>query len=126
MKHFGEHLTIDGYKGDREKLLDKDNILQFLSKVPDKLGMSPLSEIVIEWCEPNHIRDPGGWSGFLMVKESHFSVHTFPNKNFVSADVYTCKNDLDENYVKQYLIDLYELKEVESNFIKRGLKYADQ
>ena len=40
-------------------------------------------------------KDPGGLSGYVLIAESHISIHTFPLRGFVSADVYTCQNSLD-------------------------------
>lgn len=35
--------------------------------------------------------DTAGYSALLMIAESHMTVHTFPNGNFVSIDAYSCK-----------------------------------
>ncbi len=44
---------------------------------------------------PKNRKDPGGISGFVMIAESHFSLHTFPARRFVTLDIYTCQNSLD-------------------------------
>ena len=121
--HFGEHLMLDGYGGSYEKLNSKDLVSSILYDLPTKLGMKLLSEPVVYFAEPNHIKDPGGWSGVVVIAESHLSIHTFPEKGFVTADVYTCKNGMDNEYIIKYLTDAFELKETEINFVKRGLKY---
>lgn len=126
--NFGEHITIDGYGGNPEKLNDKNLVLTSLSELPNKLEMNLLSEPVVYWAEPNHIKDPGGWSGFVVIAESHISIHTFPARGFLSADVYTCKNGMDLDIVLDFFKDRFDLKEIEHNFIKRGTRYpvADQ
>ncbi len=121
--HFGEHLMLDGYGGSYEKLNSKDLVSSILYDLPTKLGMKLLSEPVVYFAEPNHIKDPGGWSGVVVIAESHLSIHTFPEKGFVTADVYTCKNGMDNEYIIKYLTDAFELKDVEINFVKRGLRY---
>jgi len=121
--HFGEHLMLDGYGGSYEKLNNKDLVSSILYDLPTKLGMKLLSEPVVYFAEPNHIKDPGGWSGVVVIAESHLSIHTFPEKGFVTADVYTCKNGMDNEYIIKYLTDAFELKNTEINFVKRGLKY---
>ncbi|MGI9118329.1 MAG: adenosylmethionine decarboxylase [Minisyncoccia bacterium] len=121
--HFGEHLMLDGYGGSYEKLNSKDLVSSILYDLPTKLGMKLLSEPVVYFAEPNHIKDPGGWSGVVVIAESHLSIHTFPEKGFVTADVYTCKNGMDNEYIIKYLTDAFELKETEINFVKRGLRY---
>lgn len=123
MNHFGEHLTIDGYGGNKELLNDKNIVYSCLVDLLDELGMKKLTEPVVVEAPDNGIKDPGGWSGFVIIAESHISVHTFPKRGFISADVYTCRNGLDVEAVKSYFTRVFELKELETNFIKRGMKY---
>ena len=65
--HFGEHLMIDGYGGDRDKLNDRDLVLACLKELPGKLGMKTLSEPKVCSAPSNDIKDPGGWSGFVSL-----------------------------------------------------------
>jgi S-adenosylmethionine decarboxylase len=121
--HFGEHITIDGYGGSEEKLNDKELVLSCLNDLPGEMGMRKLSKPEIYFAPGNDIKDPGGWSGFVVIEESHISIHTFPKRGFVSADVYTCRNGLDRKFVVNYFTKKFNLSEIEENFIKRGLKY---
>jgi S-adenosylmethionine decarboxylase len=68
-------------------------------------------------------KDPGGVSGFVMIAESHISVHTFPLRGFVSADVYTCQNSLDTEQICAYFADAFGLQDLEINVVKRGTRY---
>ena len=97
--HFGEHLTIAGYGGDFTKLNDKELVLSCLNDLPEKLGMKKLSKPEIYFAKGNDKKDPGGWSGFVVIEESHISIHTFPAKGFVSADVYTCQNGMNNEII---------------------------
>lgn len=121
--NFGEHLTIDGYGGNHDQLNNKEIVLGALTDLPTKLGMKKLAEPVVYFAPENDIKDPGGWSGFVVIAESHISIHTFPRRGFVSADVYTCQNGLDTESVISYFKDTFTLQDVEVNFIKRGTKY---
>ena len=121
--NFGEQLTLDGYDGNFEKLNNKEIVLECLEKLPNLLGMKKISVPEVYNAPDNQIKDPGGWSGFVVIAESHISIHTFPARGFVSADVYSCKNGLDCDFVINYFKEKFELKEVETNFIKRGTKY---
>ena len=123
--HFGEHVTIDGYGGDPERLNSEDAVLSTLTEVCDALRMRPLMRPMILSAPDNHIKDPGGWSGFVIIAESHISIHTFPKRRFVSADVYTCQNGMDAEFVSNFFKEKFKLEEVETHFIKRGLKYPE-
>lgn len=114
---------IDGYGGSYEKLDDHNLVLLALTELPDKLGMKKLSEPVVFKAEDNAMKDPGGFSGFVIIAESHISIHTFPKRKFVSIDVYTCTNGIDCEFIKKYFTDMFELDEIEENFVKRGTRY---
>lgn len=123
MNHFGEHLTLDCYGGSEYKLDDKELIVDFLNRLVSELGMNKLSPIEIYKAEDNQVKDPGGWSAFVVIQESHISIHTFPKRKFISADVYTCKNGLNIEFIKERFESTFDIKEIESNFIIRGMKY---
>lgn len=122
-EHFGEHITIDGYGGDPTLLNDREVVLGVINDLCRDQGMTPLIEPVVVEAADNQIKDPGGWSGFLIIAESHISIHTFPKRRFVSADFYTCKNGIDQETVISFLRDRFKLEDVETNFIQRGLEY---
>lgn len=126
MDHFGEHLMIDGYGGDFERLNDRKLVFKCLDELPKRIDMKKFAEPSVYWAKPNGKKDPGGWTGFVVIQESHISIHTFPKRGFLSADVYTCKNGLDVDFVLTYFKKLFSLQEVERNFIQRGVKYPKE
>jgi S-adenosylmethionine decarboxylase len=123
MEHFGEHVTIDGYGGDMELLNSESGVTNLINGLVSKLGMHGLIEPVVVNAPDNGIKDPGGWSGFIIIAESHIAIHTFPKRGFVSADVYTCQNGLGTQTVIDTFKEAFKLKDVETNFIKRGTRY---
>lgn len=125
MGHFGEHLTIDGYEGDPKRLDDKEFIAATINELSGLLKMHPLAELKIVAAPDNHIKDPGGWSAFLVIAESHLSIHTFPKRRFLSADIYTCQNGIDVHFIENYFREKFGLGDVETHFLKRGLRYPE-
>jgi S-adenosylmethionine decarboxylase len=123
--HFGEHLMIDGYGGEYKLLNDKETVLRTLDELPKRLGMRILAPPQVFFAKGNDKKDPGGWSGYVIIMESHVSIHTFPARGFVSADVYTCQNGLDIPMVEKILAENFQLKEVEKNFVRRGTRYPE-
>jgi S-adenosylmethionine decarboxylase len=122
-QNFGEHFMLDGYYGSKAKLNDKELVLNCINDLVTKLGMSKLAEPTILFAPGNNEKDPGGWSGFVVINESHISIHTFPERGFVSVDAYTCKNGMNTDLIKNCITETFELKETETNFVKRGTKY---
>lgn len=45
-------------------------------------------------------KDPGGFSGFVIIQESHISIHTFAKRGFATVDLYSCKNFEPESAVE--------------------------
>lgn len=121
--NFGEHLTLDGYKGSLEKLNDKVLVLKCLNELPELLEMKKLAEPEVYFASDNGKNDCGGWSGFVVIAESHISIHTFPHRRFVSIDVYTCKSGMDQEFIADYFTVKFDLKDTETHFITRGTKY---
>lgn len=124
-KHFGEHLTIDGYGGELALLDNEAVVRECLDKLPELLGMKKFSEPMVYHSDGNDIKDPGGWTGVIVIAESHISVHTFAKRGFVSIDVYTCKEDMDNDFIIAYFTEKFGLKDVETHFLKRGTRYPE-
>jgi len=72
------------------------------------------------------MKDSGGYSGFVMIVESHISIHTFPKKKFVSIDAYTCRDEMDKDTAVKYFKEMFDLEDTEVRFFKRGLKFPRQ
>jgi S-adenosylmethionine decarboxylase len=121
--NFGLHLTIDGYGGNPDKLNDGNLVKKILSELPEKVNMHKIFGPEVLECPEYNPKDSGGFSGFVMIAESHISCHTFPWRKFVSIDVYTCSKSLEKDFIVDYFMDAFELKDVEINFIKRGTRF---
>jgi S-adenosylmethionine decarboxylase len=121
--NFGLHLMIDGYQGEEKKLDNKKLVEKMLGELPGKLNMQIVMGPVVRHIKGNDKKDPGGYSGFVVIAESHISIHTFPARKFVSADVYTCTDVLNKKYVLSYFKKAFGLKSIEVNFVKRGTRY---
>jgi S-adenosylmethionine decarboxylase len=124
--NFGVHLTLDGYEGSPEKLANRDIIEGCLKDLPKKLGMHIIFGPEVLECKALNPKDSGGFSGFVMIAESHISCHTFPKRKFVSIDVYTCKDEIDKQFVTDYFKKAFDLGDIETNYIKRGTRYPEK
>lgn len=90
---FGPHLTLDLYLCNKKRLLDLDFIYKILDELPDLIGMHKISppQVMIQHANPDTF-DKGGISGFVLIAESHISVHTFVAQEYVSIDIFSCKD----------------------------------
>ena len=87
----GTHLMLDCFGCDKDALYSREKISGFLSDLPVALGMKKLIEPYIVHYPGGDTWDKGGITGFMLIAESHISIHTFPHDGFFTADVYSCK-----------------------------------
>lgn len=121
---FGPHLTIDLHSCNEKKLLDLDFIYKKLDELPELIGMHKISSpyVFLQKDNPNTF-DRGGVSGFVLIAESHITIHTFPgNMGHVFIDIFSCKG-FDYGRAVSYLKDEFEAKKIRKKLFDRGLEF---
>ncbi len=118
---FGVHLMLDGYGCDRSKLESEEFVYRFLDEFPTDIGMTKIMQ-------PSVLRYAGtgsddcGLSGFVLIAESHVSIHTFPSTGYVSIDIFSCKS-FDTDAAEREITRRFEIARVERNVLDRGVEY---
>ena len=123
---FGVHFIFDGYSCSHDRLADAEGLKELLLSLPKKLSMHPITDPLVVEVGPNNKKDPGGVSGFVMIAESHISFHTFPNRRFVTADIYTCHDELDTERITELLCAYFLTQDFDCQTINRGTRYPAQ
>jgi len=118
----GSHLLLDCLGCDKDKVSDELIIKDFLNHITEILGMKRLIDPVVVNCENTNPKwDRGGISAFVMIAESHISVHTFPQAGLLTADVYSCKPfDVEETVT--VFKRVFNPSEIKQKIIKRELQ----
>ena len=118
---FGLHLTLDGYGCIQENLANLDLIYEFLEDCPDLINMT---KIMPPYVFKYHGKVPEDWgvSGFVLIAESHISIHTFPDRNYLSLDIFSCK-DFDYQKAVDYATEIFGITRHEQNVLDRGLEF---
>ena len=65
-----------------------------------------------------------GLSGFVLIAESHISVHTFPDRGHVNVDIFSCKS-FDVDAVLSIVKDTFGLSDTKVWTLDRGLEYLN-
>ena len=115
------HLIIDGYRGDVQKMQDVDFIYQLLDIYPSQIGMTKISPPKVSKYIGSKSED-WGVSAFVLIAESHISIHTFPERSYINIDIFSCKEFDAEQAIKD-LQHKFGLAEVRSYILNRGLEY---
>jgi S-adenosylmethionine decarboxylase len=87
---FGPHLIFDGHRCPASRLVHLDRIYEFLEALPERIGMTRIMPPYV-FRHAGHGASAGGISGFVLIAESHIGIHTFPDRNFVNADIFSCE-----------------------------------
>ena len=110
----GEHLLID-FKCDTNTHMDDINKLYEI--FDELIETSHLSKIE----SMDYKFTPQGVSIIVMLKESHISIHTWPELNICTMDIYVCSTNIDVKNVTKILGKYFEIKESNVQLIKRGI-----
>ena len=121
---FGPHLTLDIYGCNPEKLSDDKFIYNLLDELPELIGMHKISKPNVTFFSGNpNSFDKGGVSAFVLITESHITIHTFIADGFASVDIFSC-NQFDVDKATRHLMEKLEGNKVERNFIERGKEFV--
>ena len=117
------HLIIDGYGANRKMLESEAMIYDLLDRYPSQIGMTKVAPPqVFKYIGSKP--DDWGISGFVLIAESHISIHTFPERCYVNIDIFSCK-DFDSEYAIQELKAIFEFDEIQKYLLNRGLEYSN-
>ena len=121
MEGFGPHLILDGYGGEQKKLEDIEHIYRLLDGMPDEIGMTKIMPPYVFRYEGSKPED-WGVSGFVLIAESHISIHTYPEKNYLSLDIFSCK-EFDVARATKIVQDYFSIQKVEKKVFNRGTEF---
>ena len=117
------HLLIDGYGGENETLADPEFLRRFLDSYPSSIGMTKISDPSVMYYEAPRPED-SGVSGFVIIAESHISVHTFPQRSYINIDIFSCKS-FDSQRALEDVKSHFRLHRAKSWVVDRGLENYD-
>ncbi len=63
---------------------------------------------------------PEGVTGIILIAESHFSIHTWPQDNYAAFDVFTC-GEMDVDKAIETLKECLGAKDVKTTMVRRGI-----
>lgn len=66
-----------------------------------------------------HQFEPYGATGVIVLSESHFSVHTYPEYEKVYLDLFCCSNDFDPEKASNVIMDIFCTDVFEWKYIER-------
>lgn len=81
----GKHLLCDLREIRNTALLDDMHLVcEFMDHICETYDFTVLQRTT-------HLFEPQGFSVMYLLAESHFTIHTFPERLYAAVDLYTCR-----------------------------------
>lgn len=119
---FGYQLLLDLYDCKSGVCDDLALCYKFLDEIVEYLGMEKQAPPNIFFTDATRFPDKAGLSGWAPLVESSIVIHTLTPKDFISIDVYCCK-EFDTNKAKEFVRRFFSPKRMDEQFIERGIDY---
>lgn len=108
----GTHITWDVYNCNPDSISFVPEIKQVLNDIVKELKLSKVNESFKQF-------EPIGATGFILLEESHVSIHTWPEHQFAAIDIFSCRA-FDANKIQKLLMQSFESNNVVIKQIERG------
>jgi S-adenosylmethionine decarboxylase len=113
MDYLGNHLLVELYECDSYKLNDLEKLETIMGKAVHISGATALKTSFHQFA-------PQGVSGVIIIAESHFTIHTWPEFGYAALDIFTCGNTIDSQKALDFIEKELKVKTVSVTEMKRG------
>ena len=114
MNALGRHLLLELKDCNKEVLNDLEFLKNFLHEIAEKIGATVVNQAF-------HKFSPQGISAVVLIAESHICIHTWPEYNYASVDIFTCGNSIEPKDAINLIVEKLEAKESSFIELKRGV-----
>ena len=114
MRSLGRHLLVELYNCDGKILNDVHKVESIMVDAA-KHAHARIVDVVF------HTFNPHGISGVIVIAESHLAIHTWPEFNFASIDIFTCGTEIDPWIAYKYMVKKFKSKNMTALEMKRGV-----
>jgi len=117
---FGPHLIYDGFGCPVSGLEDLRDLYRLLDTLPERIHMTKIMPPYV--FRHQSAQGADGYSGFVLIAESHISVHAFPVRRYVNADIFSCE-PFDVETALAELAQAFRPARVEWKLLDRGREF---
>ena len=117
-RSYGPHLMLDLSGCDAEILDDLDACFKLLNELPEKIGMTKITQPYV-FRYRGLIPEDEGITGVTIIAESHISLHTYPRKGFAFVDLFSCR-PFDVKSAEEHLVQFFKCKSPTIHVQHRG------
>src|SRR5260370_36437140 len=114
------HFMLELYGCDRQLLESESLVRRALDEYPARVDMEKVSPVHLYQIETSNPLD-AGLSGFVVIAQSHISLHAWPEYGEVDIDVCSCKEFSQEDAIA-FAREIFQTDDVESHFVVRATR----
>ena len=114
------HLMLELYGCDRHILSNESLVKSVLEEYPGCVEMEKVSPVHLYQIETSNPLD-AGLSGFVVIAQSHISLHAWPEYGEVDIDICSCKEFSQEEAIA-FAKQMFQTDDVETHFVVRGTR----
>src|SRR2546428_11710137 len=111
---------LELYAGDHELLSTEPLMKRALDEYPARVGMEKVSPVHLYDIETSNPLD-AGLSAFVVIAQSHISLHAWPEYGEVDIDICSCKEFSPEDAIA-FAKQMFQTDDVETHFVVRGAR----
>ncbi len=119
---FGPHLMLEANGCNRDKLMNLNLLTDLLNKLPEKMQMTKVMDPHVFEFNDGTIPEDWGLTGIVIIAESHLAIHTFPDKGFITVDIFSCK-DFDTRLAVDMIVEAFEPESWDEQLLMRGREF---
>ncbi len=114
MNYLGNHLLVELYNCNTKVINNVSKMEELLLESVRISGATTLNSNF-------HKFSPHGVSGVVVISESHFSIHTWPEYGYCALDIFTCGDEIKSNLALEYLKRELGAGNISMIEVKRGI-----
>ncbi len=114
------HLMLEVYGCDRDLISDATHVRRALSEYPARIGMQAVAPVRLAQIDTDNPLD-AGLSGFVIIAQSHVSLHAWPEYGEVDIDICSCQEFSQEDAIA-FACDHFGSNDVEVHFLERATR----
>ncbi len=114
MKALGQHLILELYGCPQAILDDPQTIETEMTRAVHASGATMIKPFFHQFA-------PQGVSGVIIISESHFTIHTWPEYGYAALDVFTCGDVIDMHAATESLRSGLKAQNVQKMMLTRGM-----
>lgn len=114
-KSLGKHALVEFYRCSPQILNNADALEEIVLRALKTAGTSVINSFF-------HKFSPHGITGIIIIAESHFAIHTWPEFRYAAVDLFTCGDSIDNLRAMELIKDEiqsghYSLMEISRGFM---------